>query len=389
VHATAIPTDAHEDSAARTATTQRPQIQMFRSNETTIHDGSNHPTVPLTSNSNTTTTTTWWRHPAGANFSWCLPEHYNSNPPGGAGLFYVKLPKCASSTAVGVTLRIADAIGTRVWRNQSCFARYRHGTARINKYKDRLPSQSFLWSTIRHPSNRTLSAYFFYQVSRRKANATAASIMKYLRDEQFKSFYVRYLALNEMNATAGTMTTGSSGSRMLDTIHDILHRYDFIAVSERMAESLVVLSMLLHIPIAHVVLLSSKIAGGYDGGRSKRFRCTQIQSKWTVPAIDDYLNGDFLADNWDYLLYRAVNASLDRTIDTLLGRDQVEAGVLKYRRYHDKIQRACLDKAVFPCPITHPNQTLLSREDCYFSDAGCGHGCIDRILANDAVAEWG
>jgi hypothetical protein len=211
-------------------------------------------------------------------------------------------------------------------------------------------------------------------------------MMKYLQDVQFKSFYVHYLALKEMNTTTGTTVTSSS---MVDTIYDILHGYDFIAISERMEESLVVLSMLLHIPIAHVVLLSnSKVAGGYDGGRSQRFGCTPIQPKWTVPIIDDYLRDDFLVDNWDYVLYQAVNASLDHTIDTVLGRDHVEDGVATYRRYHDKIQKMCFDKAVFPCPITIPNQTLISQEDCYFSDAGCGHRCIDRILAKDALAEW-
>ena len=390
---TTILTDSREGMKA---TTQQPQSQR---NETSIQGKiSNNPTVSLASQSNFAIVT-WRKHPAGRNFSWCLPEQANAGGDAAAvaasGLLYVKLPKCASSTAMGVTLRIADVIGkTRdvVWRRKtnhsssSCLARYRHGTARHYHYGDRIPSQSFLWSTIRHPSTRTLSAYFFYQVSRRKKNATASSMMKYLQDVQFKSFYVHYLALKEMNTTTGTTVTSSS---MVDTIYDILHGYDFIAISERMEESLVVLSMLLHIPIAHVVLLSnSKVAGGYDGGRSQRFGCTPIQPKWTVPIIDDYLRDDFLVDNWDYVLYQAVNASLDHTIDTVLGRDHVEDGVATYRRYHDKIQKMCFDKAVFPCPITIPNQTLISQEDCYFSDAGCGHRCIDRILAKDALAEW-
>lgn len=320
-----------------------------------------------------------------SNYSWCtLPaDSTSSTTMSIQGLLYIKLPKCASSTAAGVTLRIADTIGQ--WRGgdkNKCACRYRHGTVRSQGYRHRNPNTSFLWTSIRHPASRTLSAYFFYHVSRRHVNATEDIILAFLQKQRHKSFYVNYLALN-MN----------HGERIQQShIQDILHGFDFMAISERLPESLVVLSLLLQIPIANVVLLSnSKMAGGYDGGRSKRFKCAKIQHKWTTPTIDRYLlsrdNDDFLVDNWDYFLYQAANASLDRTIDEL-GRSKVEAGLELYHAYQTNIQNQCSGKAIFPCPITIPNQTLLSQQDCYFSDAGCGYKCIDKVLRKDAIMEW-
>jgi hypothetical protein len=163
-------------------------------------------------------------------------------------------------------------------------------------------------------------------------------------------------------------------------IEDLMKEYDFIGVSERMDESIVVLSMLLKLLLADLIVMSSKQAVGYDDGRSRR-GCAKLENKWSTPVVDDYLYGDFLKNNSDYLLYQTVNASLDKTIEAL-GADWVAAGVQRYHQLSKTNDAACRYHAVFPCPILPGedarNQTLHSQQDRLFSDAGCGHKCTDE-----------
>ena len=308
-------------------------------------------------------------------YNWC--HEYRSLS---SGILFVKLNKCASSTGMGVSLRIADTLGRRLLldknnENHSCFARYNHGTASTDdrQYLFRRKEESVLWSIVRHPASRVLSDYFFYKASRRQHTATEDSILNHIQNPRFKTHYVDYLKLK----TFHTRT---------EEIQHLIQNYDFIAVSERMDESLVVLSMILKVPLADVIVLSSKESGGYDDGRSRK-GCVRLKRKWTTPNIDDYLAGDFRNDNFDLVLYQAVNASLDRTMDAL-GRDLVLAGVESYRQLVAKNERECMPHAIFPCPQIHPNQTYLSQGDCYFSDAGCGHKCSDRALRVESDDEW-
>jgi len=316
-------------------------------------------------------------------YHWCHKEYIRQTK-SVSGILFVKVNKCASSTGMGVTLRIADMLGHRVintLKNEpGCFARYRHGFAGTDdrQYGSRDAKTSVLWTMVRHPAPRVLSAYFFYQVSRRNHNATEASLLKYVQDKQFQTHYVNYLRLQNFK------------TREQEIAH-LMGNYDFIAVSERMDESLVVLSMLLKIPVADVVVLPSKLSGGYDDGRSKK-GCVKLQKKWSTPKIDKYLYGDFLENNWDYRLYQAVNISLDRTIDAL-GRDKVEKGVANYRQLLEQNEIECRTKAVFPCPIPEGLKkayfhTFLSEQSCYYEDAGCGYKCTDKVLQNASNEEW-
>ena len=273
-------------------------------------------------------------------------------------------------------MRIADTLGNRLLGNNTyCFARYNHGWASTDdrQYLFRKPHRSFLWSIVRHPASRVLSEYFFYQVSRRGKNATEGTILRYIQHRRFKTHYINYLRLKELKTSH-------------EEVDHLIQNYDFLAVSERMDESLVVLSLILKVPLADVVVLSSKEAGGYDDGRS-RFGCVKLKKKWTTPKIDEYLTHDFLQDNFDYLLYQVANVSLDRTIDAL-GREKVMAAIDSYRNLVTKNERECRQYAIFPCPITTPNHKDLSQQDCYFSDAGCGHRCTDKSLNAESHGEW-
>jgi Sulfotransferase family len=309
-------------------------------------------------------------------YAWCHARHENNS-----GLLFVKIDKCASTTGMGVTLRVADTLARRLLGDGSltthkpCFARYLHGYASTGDrdYLHRREDQSFLWSIVRHPASRVLSAYFFFEVSRLNRTATENSILQYVSQPSWKTHLVEYLRLKEFT------------TRKKEIVH-IFQNYDFLAVSERMEESIVVLSLLMQVPIADVIVLSSKESGGYDDGLSKN-GCVKIRKKWSTPKIDDYMQRQFLNHNFDYLLYQIANASLDKTIHAL-GRDKVDAGIQLYRTLQSKNENICFQKAIFPCPKVLPNHTYLSRRDCYSQDSGCGHKCTDTALQSESLQQW-
>ena len=94
-------------------------------------------------------------------FGWCVSEDVASNYESPKGLLFVKVHKSGSSTGAGVTLRIRDGLSRRLAHlNETapanCFAQYNHATARELRFQKRDPSQSFLWSIVREPAQRTL-----------------------------------------------------------------------------------------------------------------------------------------------------------------------------------------------------------------------------------------
>ena len=113
------------------------------------------------------------------------------------------------------------------------------------------------------------SYYFFYHISKQNYTATEDMILAVLKSSKGQNYQSKYLDLPSQNEQSSSST------------ERILNGYDFVAVNERMDESLVVLAMLAQIPLTDVVVFFSKIAGGYYGGNGKS--CVKLKNKWTTP----------------------------------------------------------------------------------------------------------
>mmetsp|Transcript_9969 Transcript_9969/g.14908 ORF Transcript_9969/g.14908 Transcript_9969/m.14908 type:complete len:492 (-) Transcript_9969:78-1553(-) len=329
-------------------------------------------------------------------YDWFVSEDLPTNDKDPKGLLFVKVLKCSSSTGAGVTLRIQDGLSKRL--NQpnpnksqaahapgSCMSN-QHATAGELRFHKRDPSQSFLWSIVREPAQRTLSHYFYFDVSSRNDTATEDGIMAVLKFPTHPrpwhpqhNYQSKYLDLPSQNEQSSSST------------ERIINGYDFVAVSDRMEESLVVLAMLAQIPLTDVVVFSSKIAGGYDGGNGRS--CVKLKKKWTTPKIDEYIHGDYQSANKDdYLLYNAAQRSLDKTIDAL-GRKRVEENVELLKSLQQQNDEQCASKTTMPCPqpkdeSMKEEHKRLAKESCYKDDFGCGHACTDEVLADYAAKEW-
>ena len=83
----------------------------------------------------------------------------------------------------------------------------------------------------------------------------------------------------------------------------------------------------------------------------------------------------------DYVLYEAVNKSLDLTIDSL-GRELFEDALDAFIKLKCRAEEKCAADAVFPCSSTGEIQLAESSESCYKRDWGCGYPCLDTLQAS-------
>jgi hypothetical protein len=96
-----------------------------------------------------------------ADYSWCLGE---PNPKL-SGFVFAKLYKTGSSSAAGVHLRVAETVGRRIHGiNVSCVSHHNHPYLLNNRMKQMDRDKSFVWTMIRQPTKRVVSAYYFYRM---------------------------------------------------------------------------------------------------------------------------------------------------------------------------------------------------------------------------------
>jgi hypothetical protein len=315
------------------------------------------------------------------------------NTPTTHGFFYLKPYKTGSSSASGITLRIARNIARKQQQQQQqqrqrqqqgittssheiCRTRFDHGPDYVpgkTLYSNRDKQHSYLWTTIRHPTSRVLSLYYFFTVSRRKKQATETSFQYYINYNR-KRFQDYYFGLLHPNGTFDR-----KHSDMQQYTNDIYQQYNFIGITERMDESAVVLMMLLNLSISDILYLNAKTQGGYDDASGGKGKCTYIQPTVMTSFIQDY----FQSDEWqnrimyDVAFYNAVNESLDNTINSL-GRDEFQKNLQTFLHAKQIIKERCLPHAKFPCD-DHGKYHPPSETDCIWNDSGCGTQCLDNV----------
>lgn len=291
------------------------------------------------------------------------------------GLLFLKPFKTGSSTSAGIHLRIARNVAHRrglASTNQTCEAHFDHGpqpNPAYYLYSNRKDEESFLWTVIREPSERILSAFFHFQVSRKGIEPTVDNFREYLARKRNRDYYLTSLYSSKQYER--------DIHNPFQAANEILRSFDFIAITERLDESAVVLMMLLDLRMADVLYMRAKSNGGYDAGGAKK--CTYITPKTETPAMRDLLESEEWQEQvkYDRLLYEAANRSLDMTIDSL-GRERFLNELNRFREARKYILHKCLPQAVYPCGY---NGTFISENetDCLWKDSGCGTSCLDEV----------
>jgi hypothetical protein len=298
------------------------------------------------------------------------------------GILYTKVEKTASTTATSVTLRIATRIKEKQHKDQfgskwasevdmMCGNQAAHGPARWRKYGQRDPMQSVLWSVVRDPTLRAVSSFFHLEVSRKGTPSTDHRFKQYLKKNRnsLTGYQLRYLSLKDRHEG---MFDGDMVSQLLDG-------YDFVGVSERMDESVVVLQMLLGLEPVDVMYMSSKKAGGFDDGHSAA-KCVTIQRSFVSENMKAFFRSQEWQKivYWDRVLHQVINQSLDLTIERL--GSNFERNLTEFRRLQRLVQEQCDGKVKFPC-MKRGRPLRKNETDCIHNDWGCGFDCIDEVLS--------
>lgn len=333
------------------------------------------------------------------------PNMFAKKLPAKEGFVFVKTYKTGSSTASGINLRIARNVAQRLQQRRQlvrqkdddgknmtktfdiCKSRFDHAPA-SKKYSKLIRDKSFLWTVVREPTKRFVSQFFHFMVTRRDYEPTLQNLRSYINEgykihiNMVDHHYLNFLSLSGYQ---NDNDNNKNPAAPVDDAHVIINKifndYGFIAITERMDESAVALSMLLGIPLGDVLYLSAKEHGGYDdaGGGDLSRTCKVIQPSFLTPEMKLALESHEWQNKvkYDRMLYDVANRSLDITIDQTLGRDAFEKNLKIYKNALAEIRRRCSATTIFPCTggIYHgENET-----DCLWNDSACGMDCIDNV----------
>lgn len=316
---------------------------------------------------------------------------YQDKIPLSRGLMYLNPIKAASSIAASIQLRLALTLA-RPRGFQICDNRFSHGShpdrgaLMATRFRLRDYQQSFLWTMLREPTARFVSEFFLKIVSQQR-HAPSMPLMREFGEKVGRDYYLRSLSVDGWHRPAySTFVEDRSAAKKtsasrIEVANQILLDYDFVGVTERFDESVVVLMMLLGLPVGHGLYFSAKATGGFDGGYL--VVCHRVQSSKLTEDLQAYLQSDEFQKlvKYDRLLYDAANASLDRTMDRL-GRQRVQQQLALFQRAQALAAEECADKVRLPCYQEGRRPRPESQTDCLFRDMGCGMECLDQVATS-------
>ena len=335
--------------------------------------------------------------------------------PASQGILFQRPHKTGSTTMVGVVLRLAHnrAKGSSFAK---CKHRAMHGTAQNYRYGQRDRSKSFLFSIIRDPTKRMISEFFHFDVTAYEKEPTDANFLNkarvcchnyYLKELTTRTYVpngtavpVLDFAISKGYSTVADLNaakqSGKPGlTRLLQReqiaisqfglnykpekiVQDILDDYDFIAIMERMDESLVVFQMLLGLTTKEILYTRARSAGGFSNGWKGR-PCFYIMKSFLTDGMKQY----FASEEWkqtvanDFLMYQAANKSLDRTIASL-DREEFDKNLQALQRGLELANENCNGRIRTMCDAGGNLIPVLNRT-CYIWAEGCDHDCIDEL----------
>eukprot|EP00956_Cyclotella_meneghiniana_P029181 scaffold70042_cov56-Cyclotella_meneghiniana.AAC.1 len=297
------------------------------------------------------------------------------------GFIYTKPFKSASSTLSGIAIQTAINMAKRMKvQTPHCLVRWNHAQPKEKKYDALIKAESYLWTFLREPTKRTISHFFFDEVSRYKREPHDSLMKKYMMSPGRRYYY-----FNEFSLTS---------KYHAKAIPQILDMYDFIGIVERFDESLVVLKLLLGLEYQDILYLSAKSSGGYDdgvsyrksssllgwdGGGKGKGTCVYIVPSFVSPGMKTWLESSTWKNHMSdqNALYAAAYQSLDRTIDKL-GKELVAEQLVEFKRRLKIAQEICTNQTVFLCSdagVRTPNE----KSSCLAVDSGCGYDCYNNL----------
>jgi hypothetical protein len=200
-------------------------------------------------------------------------------------------------------------------------------------------------------------------ITLRKYEPSDPNFKAYLDERGYENLNLKELALEEYSPT--------NGSHEDSVIASIVRGYDFLGISERRDESLVVMKLLLGLPTSKILYLENPTPFAYE-----EERCFMVVQPFITPSMRAY----FSSTSWhkrikgDLLLYQTANQSLDMTIDKL-GRTVVENELRRFQWALQYAKEVCLTKVKFLC--NYDGIWQRSAHKCMYERYGCASQCLN------------
>jgi hypothetical protein len=330
------------------------------------------------------------------------------------GLIFINEMEIGSTVYASITARIAErygrlkqqqkqpAVDSSAHNSTAAYCNTRFMPMRARKFYNRNPQHSFVWAVIQEPTERIIHKTYQYATLRKKIS----------KDNNIELYAFQDIVLNLENQDYGYYMKSLPIREKLNPykielhdlyVKDILDSYDFLGIKERHYESLAVLQILLNLQIEDILYLQSpnvlSTGGNNDNNNNNNNELidplisqTDIYEQWLkgecrgipVPKVTFEMKQWFYSEEFerfveaDVLVYKAVNKSLDNTIEAL-GRTRVDKSVKQIQWTIQKAKDICQPQVTFPCPSIDGGVKVNGKTDCYFSDVGCGHVCLDQF----------
>ena len=265
-------------------------------------------------------------------------------------LFYVKAPKVGSSTMGGIARRISARYGVHCTscalpsaqraREPRVIASH-ISTRDIQHIEDHNGLPNFQWGMFRDPRTRCLSEFYHFMVSRKAISPTDENIIDYAKSECRNRLW-------EYHGFA------SPGSRK---------HYDFIALTERYTESVLILAYMLGVSIGDILYLPSKVSkeAHQDNIKGHQKFVPNIPLSQHSEKVQEFFNGEeFRHRNFhDFSVFEVANKEIDKKIDEI-GRARFERKLAEYEFYLHQVKIAC--------PLYNATGAMLPGVECFWSD---------------------
>ena len=289
---------------------------------------------------------------------------YNSSPPDVANttLVFIKVPKCASSTAGGAVRRVGHHHGHGGVRAKGdaatelfpragpvVWARHSQAWKVIPKLREApcLRWRAFLFTVVREPLARATSEYFHFHVARLNASPADAAVTRFLDGRKARNFMFRYVRLDADATVEGTLDS-----------------YDLVGTVELFDETMVLLAARLGVPLGDVLYVASKNAssgGPDDTGRDFAAAGAETRARLATWAGE---TGYEARMHEDYALWRGATARVKAAIAPL--RDTLD----EYKRLK-----------AFAADDCAKDPRNFAEAECLWNDNGCAFRCLDDRAA--------
>jgi hypothetical protein len=258
----------------------------------------------------------------------------------------------------------------------SCTARLVPLKAR--RWRDRIREKSFLWSSVREPASRIVSTFYQLSVSVEGLEPSLTNLLKYVRDNDLYE-YAYYFKILTLRRSLNAFRT----DLYEEYVKEILYGFDFIGIAERPDESLAVLQLLLGLETEDMLYLSHETDTNHStyqrltDRKHKNRECIRMHAPKATLEMKEWFHTGEAEDvlEPDVMVYRAVNKSLDLTIEQL-GRDKVEKKIKMLKWAQQMAVSQCGQAVRYPC--TDDGQ-LSVEHDCLAGDVACGFQCLDEL----------